>query len=255
MPFKGAFLRGFSGAAMLAVGVVIGAGDAVAHERYYVFNQEYKTLPKGGMELEGEVRFNLPDHENYGRNTWTYISEVEYGAADRFTLGHSEIWKTENHSGDSKDSTQYRGFEFEAKYRIGEKGKYWVDPLLYLEWKTDPQEEDHPNALEGKVVLGKDWDRLNVVYNHVFESELGAGGRTEHQWTTGVSYEIFSECRLGAEAAGDYWAPSHNRNGISLGPTVAYAAAHFWVSLGTVFGLNHAADDWEARLIVGVPIV
>ncbi len=241
-------------ACMMMVLLGTGPQSAWAHERHYVFNQEYKTLPQGGMELESHTRFKMPDTHRSYQNSWTYQQELEYGVTDHLTLAHYEIWKTENDKG-NEDSTRYRGFHFEGKYRIGEKGKYWVDPLLYVEWSTDPQEKGRENAIESKLVLSKDWRKFNLVYSQVMESQLGSGGRTEHTFTSGASYEIFDEARIGLEFTGDYWLPSKEPRGVALGPTVSYAFKYFWVVAGVGWGLNRAADDVEARLIVGIPLM
>ncbi len=225
-----------------------------AHERSYSFTEEYRTLPQGGAELEYHTRFKMPNKNRSGRNTWTYMGEAEYGVTDHWTVAHYELWKTENHIGNDS-ATQYRGFQFETKYRLGEVGKYWLDPLFYLEWKTDPQEDEHPNEIEGKVVLSKTRGKWNLSYNHILESELGEGGRTVQQFSVASGYQILENVHLGAEFKGDYWRPSSNRNRMALGPSLGYAGKYFWITAGMLFGVNEAADDWEARLIVGIPIL
>lgn len=226
--------------------------DAFAHVRHYVWNQEYQTLPKGGAELESYVTLKVPDGTVTNENEWEYQEELEYGVTDHFTLAHYERWETNNQPGPD-DATKYSGFKFEAKYRIGEKGKYPVDPLLYLEWSTDPRNHDNPNSIEAKLVLSKDFDKLNVTYNQIMDSELGSGGRTEQEFTAGINYEVIPDIRAGVEMKGQYWNPGSHRNKLSLGPTLAYEHKYFWIAAGTLFPVNHAANDHEARVIVGVP--
>ncbi len=226
--------------------------DVFAHARTYVWTEEYQTLPKGGREAEGSTTLQVPNGGQTNVNTWEYQGELEYGMTDHWTLAHYERLKTENQIG-SDDATNYEGFKFESKYRIGEKGKYWVDPLIYLEWATDFREEDHPNSLEGKIVLSKDFGKLNIVTNQILESELGENGRTTPEFRVAANYEVFSGVHVGGEFDGDYWAPSSHRNPLSLGPTVAYEHKYFWVAAGALFAVNHAADDHEVRVIVGVP--
>ena len=225
---------------------------AWAHVRHYVWNQEYNTLPKGEFELENWVTFKVPDWDKSQKNTIQYQEELEYGVTDHWTLAHYERFKTVNQVG-RDDSTVYNGFKFENKYRFGEKGKYALDPLLYLEWATDFREKDHPNSIEGKIVLSKDLGKFNITYNQIMESELGKGGRTEQSYSVAASYEIFSEFRVSGEFFGNYWKPGSHRNEISIGPTLAYENKYFWITAGFGFGANHAADDMQARVIVGVP--
>lgn len=223
-----------------------------AHARNYVWTEEYKTIPQGVFEIENWVTFKVPDGGRTNKNTIQYQEELEYGLTDRWTLAHYQRWKTKNQVG-RDDSTIYEGFKFETKYRMGEKGQYWIDPLFYLEWVTDVRAQHRNNKIEGKIVLSKDIEKLNVTHNQILESELDRGGRTEHQFRVAASYEVFSEVRLGCELQGDYWKPGSHRNRISIGPTVSYENPYFWVAGGLAFGVNNAADDFQARILVGIP--
>ncbi len=236
------------------------APDAFAHERHYVWNQEYQTLPQGAFELESATTSAVPDLQRSNANQFEYKQEVEYGLTDRITLAHYESWETVNRSGvdddgvSHKDTTKYSGFKFEGKYRIGEVGKYWVDPLLYFEISRDPRKKGIPLTLEGKGVLSKDIGKLNVAYNQIIESEMGSKGLTEQAFTFGFSYEIADSFRAGCETKGQYWNPESHRNELAIGPTLSYVHRYFWVTAGSLFGVNRAADDWQTRLIIGIPI-
>ncbi len=226
------------------------AHPGFAHVRHYVWSTEYQTLPKNTFELENYVTLKVPHGEASNVNQWEYQEELEYAATDHFSLAHYERWETVNQTG--KDSTKYAGFKFEGKYRVGERGKYWLDPLLYVEWATDPREDHNPNEIETKLVLSKDVGGFNVTYNQIMDSKLGSGGRTEHEFTIGTNYELLPGLRAGAEMKGQYWNPGSNRNELALGPTLAYEWTYFWVAAGGLFGVNHTTDDYQARIIVGI---
>lgn len=232
--------------------MILGANQAYAHNRNYVWNQEYRTLPKHAFELESQVTLKVPDAGRSNAHTWEYRPELEYGITDHWTVAHYENWKTTNRA-QGKDDTRYQGFDFETKYRIGEQGKYWVDMLLYLELKSKVLPKHRNEVLEGKVVLSKAWGDFNVVYNHIMESEVDRGGRTEHAYTWGARYEFIPGITAGLEVKGNYWDPSSHRNEIALGPTLSYENQYFWVAAGVLFGANNQADDEQARIIVGVP--
>ena len=223
-----------------------------AHERRYTFNQEYRTIPKGEFEIESHNYFKMPEFDTTRENEFTFQEELEYGVTDRLTAAHYEVWKRENQAGPD-DAAVYDAFKFETKYRIGEKGRYGLDPLLYLEWKTEPREEQRKNEIEAKIVFSKDLGKFNVTYNQIMESQLGGGGRTTHEFTAGANYEIFDSIYLGMEMKGEYWHPSSHRNEIALGPSAAWSSKYFWMAAASLFGVNHAADDWELRTIVGIP--
>lgn len=229
------------------------ARDASAHAKKYVFNREYKTLPQGMFELESWTKSKVSDWDKSNKNSFDYEQELEYGVTDNWTIAHYQTWQTSNQPGPD-DSTYYKGFKFETKYRFGHKGKYWVDPLVYLEWVTNVRNRDNPNKIEAKIVLSKDFGDWNLNYNQVMESELGGGGRTEHGYTGGISYKLPHEFQIGMEAKGDYWRPGSHRNRFSLGPTIAWEGNYFWIAGGMAFGVNNSADDFEARIIVGIPL-
>ena len=233
--------------------------NAWAHDRNYVFTEEYKTLPKNTFELESRTTLKVPDAGISNENTWGYEGELEYGITDRWNIAHYEIWETENQAGldddgiPKKDTTRYEGFKFETKYRISDKGKLWVDMLFYLELKTKVRPEHRNNVLEGKIVLSKDFGKFNVTYNQIMESEVDNGGRAEHEFAVGMKYELFWDITVGAEAKGNYWKPGSHRNELGLGPTIAYENRFFWIAAGVLFGANNASDDEQARLMVGIP--
>ncbi len=237
---------------VLLVGIGFSAKMAMAHLRTYAFTEEYRTIPQGNFEFEDWTTFKVPDGSSSADNSIKYQGELEYGITDRLTIANYERWETQNVTGPD-DATVYKGFKFEAKYRIGEKGRYWLDPLIYVEWSTDPREHEHHNAIETKLILSKDVGKFNAVYNQIMENELARDGRTNHEFSSGINYEIFPSLRAGVEFAGQLWAPGSHRNELSLGPTVAWENKYCWVVLGALFGVNKAADDHEVRLIVGVP--
>ena len=233
--------------------VSVNLKDAFAHVRTYAWNQEYQTIPQGTFEFEDWTTFSVPDGSQTRENSIQYQGELEYGITDHWTFSNYERWKTINVAGPD-DSTVYEGFKFENKYRFGERGKYWLDPLLYLEWKTDPREHDHHNELEGKMVLSKSFGKFNAVYNHILEFELAGDGRMHHEFTSGANYQVFSDLRAGVEFTGQYWNPGSHRNELALGPTLSWESKYFWVVAGVLFGANHEASDHEIRLIVGIPL-
>lgn len=228
--------------------------QAFAHARSYVFNQEYQTLPQGTFELESHTALKVPRDERSNVNTWTFQEELEYGVTDHLNLANYQVWERQNKRNDD-DTTKYAGFFWEAKYRIGEKGKYGVDPLLYFEYKYDPRARftGAPHTLESKIILSKDFGKWNAVYNQVMESKFGEKGRTDHKFTAGLNYELFEGFHVGVETKADYWRAGSNKNRMALGPTMAYEHPYFWVAWGVAFGVNHHADDYETKISFGVP--
>ena len=223
-----------------------------AHTRSYVFNEEYRTIPQGQFEIESWARLKVPNRQKSNIHTWEWQEEFEYGVTDHFTFANYQVWETKNKRGPD-DSTVYKGFKFEGKYRIGEKDKYWVDPLIYFEWVKEVREANE-NEFESKLILSKDFGGFNITFNEVMENTLGSGGRTNHQFTLGSSYQLPWDFKVGVEGKGDWWRAGSHRNRISFGPVLAWEGKYVWVASGVLFGFNRSADDFEARLIVGIPL-
>ncbi|MHC4510684.1 MAG: hypothetical protein ACYTAO_17300 [Planctomycetota bacterium] len=206
---------------------------AYADRRGYVWTYEYMTMPEGASELEYYLTTKVPDLHKYdNRNTWEHQVEYEYGLTD--------WW-------DVAVYLEYTGTKVRTRYRFGEKGMYPLDVLLYLEY-IRPDDSDSPEVLEGKLILAKDFGRVNLAYNQIVEDGISNGGETEHACAAGVNYEFNPTWKLGVESTGNLTEEKYY-----LGPTVSWAHEKFWVALGALRGLNDRSDDLRVRLIAGLP--
>lgn len=221
------------------------SSKAFADRRSYVWTYEYQTMPKGMAEIEYYLTTKVPDTAKSNINTWEHQVELEYGITDRWDISLYQIFKQTNTASSSK--FEYNGFKIRTRYRFGEKGKYFIDPELYLEYIRN-DDLSKPNIFEGKLILAKDLGKFNIAYNQILKQELEYDGETEHEYAFGASYEISPKIRLGLESKGNY-----TKDKYSLGPTVSLATEDFWVSLGVLSALNERTDDVQARMIIGIP--
>lgn len=219
--------------------------NAFADWRSYVWTYEYMTLPKGMKEIEYYFATEIPDSGSSNVNTMKHYFELEYGISDHWDVAAYLTYKQENNRGDS--NFNYDGFKIRTRYRFGEKDKYFVDPLVYLEYKKDDNSTT-PDKIEAKIILAKDIGKFNVVYNQILEQELDRSGETEHEYAFGTNYKINNKMKFGLESKGNYTEEKYY-----LGPTFAWAVRNFWVSMGVVWGLNDRSDDIQTRMIVGLP--
>ena len=67
-------------------------------------------------------------------------------------------------------ATSRSASKLRMRFRLGEKGHWPLDPLIYLEYK-DNAAFDH-SALETKLILARDFEKLNVSLNPVLEFEF-----------------------------------------------------------------------------------
>ncbi len=217
---------------------------AYADRRSYVWTYAYQTVAKGQAEFEYYVTNEVPHLDKSATNTWKHWFELEYGLTDRWDIGMYQQFKQTN---GSSSSFEYDGFKIKTRYRLGESGQFFVDPLLYLEYIRNDN-LSNPNVFEGKLVLAKDIGQWNMAYNQILEQEIEKGGSTEHEYAFGLSYEVKPSFKVGLETKGSYSDKEYY-----LGPTISWAAEKFWLTLGAAGGLNNKSDDFQARAIVGIP--
>lgn len=215
-----------------------------ADRRSYVWTYEYMTMPKGMWELETYVTSEVPNIHKSNINSVKPQLELEYGITDRWDVSMYQMWEFKNKR--YENDSEYKGFKLRTRYKIGEKGKFFVDPLLYFEYIRD-DDFSKPNVGEVKLILAKDIGDFNVSYNQIIKRNLDRRGKTDNEYATGMSYAFTSRFRIGIESKGNY-----PKEKYAVGPTFSYAFNKVFVALGTAFGLNKKTDDLQTRMIVGV---
>ena len=116
---------------------------SLADDRRYVWTYEYLTLARGEAEIESYTEFSHTD-TNSGRVAATTLQyEYEIGMSARFDVGIYQKFKQ-----DIDSPLTYDGFKLRMRYRLGEKGKWFMDPLLYLEYKDKDIAEHRAEVME-----------------------------------------------------------------------------------------------------------
>jgi len=211
-----------------------------ADGRRYVWNYEYQTLHRGEAELESYTEFSHLDTDS-GRQATTILQyEYEIGMNDRFDVG---IYQKSKQAHDSP--IVYDGFKLRMRFRLGEKGRWPLDPLIYLEYK-DNAAFDH-SVLETKLILARDFEKLNISLNPVLEFEFDHDEtEVEFEYTAGLSYRVHPILSLSIETKGNaeqfYW-----------GPTISHGKQDLWFAIGLLLpGSEEASTDRLMRFIIGV---
>ena len=216
-----------------------------ADRRGMVWTYEYMTMPKGVFEVEYYLTEKQPNIKKATPNTWDHWLELEYGITDHWDVAVYQQFKQSNM--ESKSTFEYDGFKFRTRYRFAEKDKWPLDTLLYFEYIREADFKE-PNILEGKVILAKDIGKFTLAYNQILKQELDSDAKTEHEYASGVTYALTPHVKFGVETKGNYTESKYY-----IGPTVSYAAGRFWTALGALGGLTEESDDFQVRLIAGVP--
>lgn len=218
------------------------ADAAFADRRFYVWTYQYQTMPAGNTELEIYQTSKLREVDQ----TELRI-ELEHGLTSRWDASLYEIF-VQNQGGNMKwDSWQVR-----SRYRFGESGQYFMDPLLYLEYnrKTEPTS---PNKLEAKFILAKTVDKWNLAVNPVYEYFFAPETLHEIGLDLGTSYEFHSKFVAGLESTTRVeFEDDETVTASYFGPTVSFASGDFWVAIGAATGITDDSDDARVRFITGI---
>lgn len=216
------------------------ATQLMADGRRYVWTYEYLTMHQGEAELETYTDFTHTDTDSGREASTTLQYEYEIGMNDRFDVGIYQKFKQDHAS-----PLTYDGFKLRMRYRLGEKGLWPIDPLIYLEYKDNPS-FDH-SVLEAKLILARDFGNFNISLNPIVEIEFDEDETEfEFEYAGGVSYKIHPLLSLGLETKGS---PEH----MYWGPTLTHGKEDLWFGVGLLTPTtDQGTADRMLRMIIGV---
>ena len=214
-----------------------------ADKRHYVWTYEYKTVAPGEGEIETYYTSSAPDIQNReGNVTVDQQLELEVGMTEKFDFA---IYSSYIQEPDS--SLKFKGYKLRGRYKLGRKNQFMMDPLLYLEYKGKPGFSEH--GIETKLVISKDFGKLNISLNPTLEFEKEHGEwEAEFEYAVGVSYKIIDILSIGLEAKGSEY-------GHYIGPVIAHGSEHLWVALGTAMAISPTPASkprFQVRLLLGL---
>jgi len=223
----------------VAAAVMLAASGAMADTRSFVWTYEYGTEPKGGAEIEYYFTALNGGKDSAG-TTYQHQVELEYGITDHLDAG---LYLMFNREGSL--APDYEGFKLKTRYRFGERGKYFIDPEVYVEYENRTGEKE---AAELKLILSKDVGKFSLAYNQIAEITFGRGGTVEHEFAAGITYPVSHAFGLGIETMGSYTEKEY-----AVGPTIAWHGGKFWANAGLLFGLSNNTAHTQARFLLGIP--
>ena len=238
---------------LLATALWASVGSAVitqASDRHFTYSYETTTMPKGTWEFEPWATLkHYGDHDVY-----QFRYELEYGVTDNFQLSaYLSDW-TYTDGGGQKAEWNTAGLE--AVYSMTNPNTDWIGSALYGEVLVGPEKF----ALEGKLLLQKNFGPLSVVYNAIVEAEWEGENYDERVgvWenTIGVCYNLSPKLSIGVEAVHEIefadWSDAGDHI-FSVGPNVSYHANGFYAAVTGLFLANDVEGEPEAqvRLLMG----
>ena len=233
----------------LALGL-LGASAAEGSERRFVYNYEATTAPKGLLEVEQWFTF-----KDYGdRNRYEFRTEVEFGVTEKLQLGfYLSDWRhTDLETG--RDETEWRTAGVEAIYALTDPNTAALGSALYGEVLAGPEKL----AVEGKLLLQKNFGPLALVYNFVLEAEWeGKGWRSLDERvgvienTMGASWQVAPSFLVGVEALHEVEFADWEEAGDSVfyaGPNASFRQGSFFATAAALFQLGDVAGEPEAQV-------
>ncbi|MBC8478906.1 MAG: hypothetical protein H8D46_00460 [FCB group bacterium] len=212
-------------------------------QRNMAWTYEYKTLEAGEAEIEYYFTTETSDSEFDGKSTSSsHQLELEVGMTNRFDIGIYQVFSQE-----VDEPLIYKGMKLRARYRFGEKGKFILDPLFYIEYKNNA--EFSAPVLEFKTILAKDFGKTSLSINPILEFEKEDDSwTTESEYAMGISHRFSDIIGVGMEFIG-------SEHGHYAGPTISHGLQGLWMTLGTLYILNEKdvdLPDYKVRLLLGV---
>jgi len=205
---------------------------AHADRKSFGHTYEYATLPEGQTEIE------LWHTEE--RNTWDQSSaqsfeeklEIEHGITDHWDMAMYTIFQQSTDTSLGLDAVH-----LETRYRVGDRGQYPVDTVLYLELAKDFGPSVY--EIETKLIMARDFDRVTAALNVIDEVSVGHNvpgtAQNEIGYAFGLTYEVTPKVRIGAESWGMH---GDGETRVSAGPAVGLSpSGKFWLVLSAGFGI------------------
>ena len=218
------------------------AHSSYADRRNYVWTYQYRTLSQAETELEFYQTTLFANKE-----IWEYRIEVEHGFTERLDFAVYQIFRQEQGEAFKWDAVQFR-----LRYRFGQEGQFFMDPLVYLEYRQK-LDAGQPKKIELKLILAKQIEALNISFNPLFEYYFEPTHASELGLDAGISYELSPQFLFGLEATSrTVLLKNGNETALYVGPTVSFASGGWWYAVGAGLGLNNAAETTRIRFLMGL---
>jgi high-affinity iron transporter len=230
--------------AVLALVLTCATGQARALDN---IDTPYVVEGELALEYTGSSTF---DREADRNHIQSHGLAVEYGLTERVLVEvKAEFEKVPD------ESMILEEVEAETRIQIFERGEHPIDLGVLLAYGF-AAESEHPDVIEGKLLLGADTGRFSHLANLGLEKEIGQyaePGDPEASAILGSRYRWLKECQPGIEYQADLGSNlrdfKHQEH--YLGPDVSgrfgsalvYQASFCW-------GLSDAAADRAARILL-----
>lgn len=184
---------------------------------------------------------------------WAHSIELEYGITDRLTI--AAYLDFEDPPGRSFQYTRARAVFF--RYRFADKGSFFIDPAIYIEYYVPRKSYEDSEELEIRLILEKDIGNVRIILNPMFEkktsgSEVNEG--LEFNYAFGIYYRKYRSIQPGLEFFGkmgeisDFKPRNQQRHWVFPTVDFRFGPGFHW-QIGAGWGLTDAADSLTIKSI------
>jgi hypothetical protein len=221
-------------------------GTARADDRRFTFVEEATMTAKGGFEYEQWITWKSHNHEDNGYNKFEFKHEFEYGITDNLQVA-VDVAEWHFTTGDNKQGPRYDVTAAELKWRLMDRR---TDPIG-LAFKGEVAVGPEELALEGRLCIDKQLDRMIVAYNLKLEAVWEGEDYGYHDssgeimQSIGASYELSPQWYFGAEGVWEIPLPDWHtgeHQDLFAGPNLSYRG-HNWAATTTALGQFTGGDD------------
>jgi len=215
-----------------------------ADQRRYVWTYQFSIMDKGKAEIEQYTTFEILKTDSIEATTKTQLQvEAEIGMNENYDFSIYQVF-SQNPSG----NLVYDGFKLRSRYLLAKKDNFIFDPLIYLEYTTNPNFSKH--EIEAKLIMAKDAGDFNFSVNPIFKFEYDEEWNFSVEYAIGASYTFGRLLDLSIEAKG-------SKNSHYIGPTISHGTPNLWIALGflkKIDKIDPLQPEFQTRMILGIGI-
>lgn len=226
--------------------------SASAYERRFTYSYEAVTQPKGAIEYEQWLTWKGYDN----RDRFEFRHELEFGLTDDLQLGlYLSDWRiTVPDEGDSE--VEWRTAGADLIYQLTDPNESFLGSAIYGEFLIGPEKF----ALEGKLLLQKNFGPLALVYNFILEAEWEGESYEEEvgviENTFGLSYQVSPSFLVGFEGLHEVELEEWEDAGdhvFYIGPNVSFRKGGFFATVTGLFQVTDVSGepDHQIRMLAG----
>ncbi|MDE2027860.1 MAG: hypothetical protein KGK03_05005 [Candidatus Omnitrophica bacterium] len=239
-------------ASIALISAVVLVRPALAEKLVY---EPYAETGEWEYESTGQYDF---DHAKNKNAVQEYKNTIGYGVN---SFWHTEFEVEMEREPTDEGITRFRAthLEWENIFQLAPKGKYWVDPGIYLAYEA-PIKGKEVGQFEAKLLLEKSIAKFTNVLNISFNQQVsqGASPYTDAGASWSTRYRLSPYFQPGFEYWNDFSEMNshltYNLQSHQAGPCfygrIGLGRRHLKYNIGYLFGISQAAPQGELKWVV-----